>query len=887
MKYWYFFAIGISLYTLAQSEQKAFSCTILNKTSAKIHGSLYYQSNNTWIQIKTESINPNATIILHIDPPAMKGNSSYYCFTFGTTKFSVEKAFLSNDEMKAIPHKEIHSNTSTVSINSIDFNAEKNPVNPRIITIKNDTGQKKYIALYVFKNPLAEELTLTSNIYELAAIDLSIPIAQMGHDVVLLSDTNIDSLKSTISSITLLNPSSITRPILIPATNNDTYTFSSLFRNNILHITNPTQNTQYLALYRSTGNNILYQISSVLPCEANKTCSLIKNNILKIVTTFDKNPTLYLLFDTNKENLKQKTVFEKEKRILNGGPISCFAKKISLGQWVAQPISTHKSSVNTAEKNSKIKQKLVEHKHTKDITIQESTVTEKKLPLLSTAINGEESCSLTNNTSKPLYFALYHKEKKSYKRREKSIIIKPRKSNPIGFNNGEFIALSVSHIELKEKLTQREYAELNTINPTTHKDKDIAISKENFKNKESFDLREITIDNQTENPITVVQYIQKSPGILYLSGISQTIPPQNINHTKSLVSDVSETIEKGSPLIQNMTSNFVVPATGSIFLAYGSEYSSFQETIEADSTYFYESLHCSPILDDKQTVFLASNSPLTSSFFTGKCIEIYNDTTQKSLWYMPTTEDKQPLAKPLPFSEEMKKIIPFYPKMLIIIKNNYFQGLQAFEKPYSILTINCNNSYTYKLGDALLQDTKEIVTQDQMIKEKKPSIKKEKELIKETAPQTYVPEKEEETIEKIEPTIVQPTTTYYPQQIPITEKNKPNIQEIVSIKKIEKNVLRVTNNTKITINAKCYYLGFFSANEAEKSLEYPLPPSEKNIVIIPEPQLLTTRYIVFALAGEELRDTYSSTDFRKLFIKKGRASNIDNIKNNIPITLTL
>jgi hypothetical protein len=650
------------------------------------------------------------------------------------------------------------------------------------------------------------------------------------------------------------------------------YTLTEFFQDESLDIKNDTDHDWYVSIYSFENDHYKRLSAQPVLCKAHAMMSFNKKQLFEIPRFYKGVAQLTVFFDADQKKL---TPLCGTIHTLHGGSIDASAKEVALSRWF---VGTGKKTIAQKVAAPAVKKSAVKKESGPKKTEQTKTSDEIKGTVESTlqkGITGTDSFQITNDTSKAVYIGVYklNKEKK-YARREKPMRIEPEASLGIGFNEQEQVVFSVSEIELKGVLSAREYKDLNSFDPRAYKTKegtvkdlkdiDLPLKKDAFK-KDTFTLREVTVENDTFMDILVARYDQVSKGTLTLTGIIQKI--QKKQEAATADADKSTTAPE-KPVSGGC--NFVLPAA-STFMGYASEFDTFPQKIEADDTYTYKDRFKMIRVDDiKQITFKAPES------FASGCVSLYNDGPDL-VWFGVYTSSHDQLIIPQPLSADSdKNIIPFERTMTVSIHDTIFVRTDAFTPAYRMIDIDIDKGTTYNLSAARVVQTEQQAQHLEAEKVTK-AVFEEKKTVQPTKPSVRP---KQPTIEKEFPSQA-PELSEVPQsEVPITKEKEARPQpEIPSVDKSDVYMLNMTNES---VSIRFYYKGFLSIHAVEGNVRYTIPAHERAAVPLPSTALIASRYAVVFFGDEQddFEDTYSSKKFDTL-ITEGRAFSVEKLGGKV------
>lgn len=887
-----FFIVTHSHITLSTSASNYFF-TVENKLSAKTMWVAIYESfgPSRWKQIDTSpaSIVPlkSHTFSLMAD----KIKQKKYIYAFSSEDILLSKKIILEKEKEALQAQLITD--TTVTINTLSF-SKKNPLSLKKITLYNDYDKTLFVARYVPNTTKKKfDCDLATTIFECEpkkSIGIAVPI---NTEIIFIASQSNDYLKESINLLEA-NDTPLAKGFLVgrgylenfkKIVAKNSYSLSTIFASDSLTINNDTTRDWTVAVYATKNSQQLEKISDSALCESQTKITYNKKLFYPTSYTDYKKPSLWIIFE---EEQKKITPLLSINHTLRGGTISQKTTIVRLSKWFSDPQKKEPVDVdsilkqkNDAHHTLKVTSSLAQDNDQEEAESTAQTATDEIHEL-----TGSFNMQITNTTSKDIFVGLYKKDNKKYVRREKSIKITPDKAVPIGFEEYDTLAYSVSNCELTDSLTTREYTILNTqADLKNFHDSELKIKKSMFKSN-SFDLAEITIENNSYNDIVVARYEQKKPGILTIAGVIQKVPKKEIslssNTDHTIDADKKENDENSMPetieIAQNKSEkidaktvpNFALPQDYNGFIGYQISYledSSSLMSNAIDTVFAFESNHLTKINIADQQLFDAQED------FKGETITLQNDFDKRMWFSLYGINDKKLTDAQSIAAGQTKKCIPFQENMKAIIKDSYFDApsLSVVSEPYRQLIID--KLTTYYLQDAIT--VKESVP-DAERREK--GFAQEKEVTR-----------KEKTIKPSQPVIA--TKTYEPkiqrseQEFPaIVEKEKElkQVQPVPQPFMIEctDKEIRINNASSKDIFIHFYYKGFFTTTKIEKSITYVISPNQETCLSKPASAYVSDRYVVVTFDRYDLKDSYSNKEIAQL-AKKNMAFNIEKQKEII------
>lgn len=852
---------------------------ILNK---KIYVSVYEQLGvSRWKRIVTPtSIDALKSHTFTLEKA--KVEKKQYIYAIATEALVLSKTIISQQEKDALDALIVTS--SKEMIDSTFFSA-KNSFDLGSITFYNDYAHPLFIARYI-TNPSEKslEVILASTIAQCnpkASITLPVPVGYKGVDVILLACQKSDDLKGKVNI-----EDATTKKLFIarksfkdwkesPTRNH--YKASNLFADDSLSIINDTAQDWIVSLYANQGEQRLQKISDSKPCKAKETI-IYDKKMLSPISNYDYKPSLWIIFDQDNKKLSPLLSIN---HTLHSGIVSRSAKTVPLSRWFTQTDST---TVHPFDRNKKEEQsKSVTDETTPVSNDGTSALTTESLAQQPTTVTslltGSLDMQLSNVTSKDIFIALYKKDKKNYARRAASLKIAADQSTSLKFEEDELLAYSVSNHELISTLTPREWRTLNTQSDLKHFDeKELKIKETMFKNN-SFNMMEITIENNSYTDIVVGCYKQERPGKLLLAGVVQKISkkdsPQTITENKGETSD-SET-PNPQELANSRTTptpNFAIPYKYKGFIGYQNSFSenniSLMDT-SIDTAFSFERNHLAKIDISEKESFNAQQE------FTGNCIVIENDFNDRKWIALYTMYDTSIKSAESIAAHTTKKYIPYYERMKVVIQDNYFDTSLSLEpvQPYAQFFINTQTTYKYYLSDAQtirpsLKDKDISMQQEDSIVPTKPIVKEPKKL----------PEKEHVEFEK--PYRDEPSPKVFVdikeerEEKPLVLKGKTQSTPLKESLCGEKQV-RVNNHSGKDILIRFYYRGFLNTTPSDKEGTYNISNGQELCFNLPDSTYLSDRYLIIASEILDFKEKYSNKELNER-VRTNKAFNTEKIK---------
>lgn len=880
-----FFIVIHSPITISTSASNYFF-TVENKLSTKTMWVAIYENfgPSRWKQIDTSpvSIAPLKSHSFSLIHEKIKQKK--YIYAFSSEDILLSKKIILEKEKKALQAQLITD--ATVTINTLSF-SKKNSLNLKKINLYNDYDKTLFVARYVPNTTKKKfDCDLATTIFECEpkkTIDIAVPI---NTEIIFIASQSNDYLKESINLLEV-NDTPLAKGFLIgrgylekfkKTVAKNSYSLSTIFASDNLTINNDTTRDWTVAVYATKNYQQLEKISDSVACKSQTKITYNKKLFYPTSYTDYKKPSLWIIFE---EEQKKITPLLSINHTLRGGTISQKTTIVRLSKWFSEPQKKEKTDAgNVLEQNNdtyhtlKVTSSLAQDNDQEEAELTTQTATDEIHEL-----TGSFNMQITNTTSKDIFVGLYKKDNKNYVRREKSIKITPDNPASIGFEEHEILAYSVSNCELTDSLTTREYTILNTqADLKNFHDSELKIKEAMFKNN-SFDLAEITIENNSYNDIVVARYEQKKPGTLTIAGIIQKVPKKEIslssNTDRTIDTDKKENDENSMPETINFaqnnsekfdtkkTQNFALPQNYNGFIGYQTSYlenSSSLMSNTIDTVFAFENNHLTKINIADQQLFDAQED------FKGETITLQND-FDKRMWFSLygindiKLTDAQSIA-----AGQTKQCIPFQETMKVIIKDSYFDApsLSVVSNPYRQLIID-------KLTTYYLQDATTIKESVPDTERREKGVVKEKEVTrKETTTKPSQPTIKTERSEQEFPAIVE------------KEKELKQVQPVPQsfIMECTDKEVRINNASSKDIFIHFYYKGFFTTTKVEKSITYVISPNQETCLSKPVSAYVSDRYVVVTFDRYDLKDSYSNKEIAQL-VKKNMAFNIEKQKEII------
>lgn len=816
-------------------------------------------------------------------------SSNNYAYALGASDVMFDQEIISDQEKKALAAKNITATTIHKTITSLDFSL-KNPLEVGVISLTNNYAYPIFVARYVFdtsKKGLNVELASTiKRCDSKETIDIVVPIGYKGSDVLLLAARTIDTLTASldISKGALLISRSSFEKIKKGAPKNR-YDASQFFAENTLTIVNDTSRDWTIGIYGKKGGS-LQLLSEQKTCASGKKAYCNKN-FFSPVSEYDYSSLFWVLFDADNTKIAPTVSLNYT---INGGSVARDAKLVYLSKWFSEPKKDPLELTKEAALEDSTKTQDVQQDPQKAIDAgvnKDAVLVQQKESALQEAINGTFSFSLSNRTSKDIFAALYAQEKDQFQRREKPVKIPLESALPIGFEEKELLAFSVSHLELKESLSSFEWNNLNSIVPQEYKERECKIEQSNFKKSDSFDLAEITLKNDSYSDLAVGRYEYKkkaSGGVLALCGVVQSIPKKSFDgaDTTESTSDDAVKIAIGRP-------NFAVPQGYKGFIGYknASDQKNFSSDLPTsiDTVSEFGMTHLGRI-DTSDAMTFDVEKVLTGE----NILTVENDLGRGNKWVGLYDLDDRMIRKSLEILPGKKgEFIPYQEQMKLVVAERNFDASIRPQVPYGEILVNTVERLSYALTEAEMvttePDTVSNAQKDSALKiadlleQSQQQIKQggtKQEANQKNNKQNYKRTTPKDEIREIKDKTTQSKWERFLDKKPNQGQIKP--QEILKEGACGPNQIRISNYSGVSISFRFYYRGFFSTTPVSNAQTYEMSNGQELCFNLPPSAYLDDRYVVIDQDFVNLKQSYSKQDVIAL-MREGQAFNLEKEKN--------